>query len=43
MIFAATDYAAAEKFVKADPLISNDCVDWQLNRWIPETGDINIE
>ena len=43
MIFAAKDYAAAEKFVRNDPLIINDCVDWQLNKWIAETGDINVE
>ncbi|KAL3794947.1 hypothetical protein HJC23_004324 [Cyclotella cryptica] len=43
MIFAAENYAEAEKIVLTDPLVSNDCVHWQLNRWIPETGDINIE
>lgn len=43
MIFAATDHAAAEEFVKNDPLIQNECVDWRLNRWIPETGDICLE
>ena len=43
MIFAAKDYAAAEEFVKNDPLIQNECVDWRLNRWIPETGDICLE
>ena len=43
MIFAAKDYAAAEEFVRKDPLVANECVDWQLNKWIAETGDINIE
>ncbi|KAL7430424.1 hypothetical protein ACHAXH_002775, partial [Discostella pseudostelligera] len=43
MIFAAKDYEAAEQFVRSDPLIINDCVDWQLNKWIAETGDISIE
>lgn len=43
MIFAAKDYAAAKKFVMCDPLVANECVDWQLNKWIAETGDINIE
>ena len=42
MIFAATNHAAAEALVKQDPLIANDCVDWQLNRWIPEVGCINV-
>lgn len=43
MIFAARDHEAADAFVRQDPLIVNECVDWQLNRWIPETGDINLE
>lgn len=43
MIFAAESYDAALAFVKKDPLIANECVDWQLNKWIAETGDINIE
>ena len=43
MIFAAKDYAAAYEFVNGDPLVANECVDWQLNKWIAETGDIIIE
>ena len=43
MIFAAKDYEAAEKFVMNDPLVANECVDWKLNKWIAETGDISIE
>ena len=43
MIFAAENYAAAEEFIRTDPLIANECVDWQLNKWIAETGDISIE
>lgn len=43
MIFAAKDYESAEKFVRNDPLVANECVDWQLNKWIAETGDITIE
>ena len=43
MIFAAKDYSAAEELVKNDPLIKNECVDWRLNRWIPETGDITLD
>lgn len=43
MIFAAENYEAAEEFVRNDPLVANECVDWQLNKWIAETGDINIE
>ncbi|KAL7540141.1 hypothetical protein ACHAWF_006606, partial [Thalassiosira exigua] len=43
MIFAAKNYVAAEEFVRKDPLIANECVDWQLNKWIAETGNIIIE
>ena len=43
MIFAAKDYSAAEELVKNDPLIMNECVDWRLNRWIPEKGDITLD
>ena len=43
MIFAAEDYTAAEEFIRGDPLVANECVDWQLNKWIAETGDIIIE
>ena len=42
MLLAARDYAAAEAFVLQDPLVANDCVDWQLNGWIPEVGDIEL-
>ena len=43
MIFAAKDYTSAKEFVMNDPLVANGCVDWQLNKWIAETGDISIE
>ncbi|KAL7530531.1 hypothetical protein ACHAXR_003542 [Thalassiosira sp. AJA248-18] len=43
MIFAAKDYAEALALVQNDPLIVNECVDWQLNKWIAETGDISVE
>jgi len=43
MIFAAKDHEAAEQLVRNDPLVANECVDWQLNKWIAETGDISIE
>ena len=43
MIFAAQDYAAAEALVKCHPLVANGCVDWQLNKWIAETGDISVD
>ena len=43
MIFAAVNYADAEEFVRQDPLVANECVDWQLNRWIPEMGDVSLQ
>lgn len=43
MIFSAQNYEAAEEFVRQDPLIVNGCVDWELQRWIPETGDVTLE
>ena len=42
MVFKASCHAAAEELVRRDPLIANDCVDWQLNRWIPEVGDLEL-
>ena len=42
LLFAAADHAAALALVTQDPLIANDCVEWQLNRWIPEVGDIEL-
>lgn len=42
MVFAATDYRAAEALVLLDPLVANGCVDWELNGWIPEVGDIEL-
>mmetsp|Transcript_13326 Transcript_13326/g.19960 ORF Transcript_13326/g.19960 Transcript_13326/m.19960 type:complete len:153 (+) Transcript_13326:1-459(+) len=43
MIFAAKDHDAAVAFVNEDPLIQHECVEYKLNRWIPETGDISLE
>ena len=42
MLFAAADYSAAEQLVLDDPLIANDCVDWQLNQWVADVGDISL-
>ena len=42
MFFAARDYAAAEALVLQDPLIVNACVDWRLNGWIAEGGDVEV-
>lgn len=42
MLFAAEDYAAAEKLVLQDPLVANECVDWSLNGWVADVGDIEL-
>ena len=42
MLFAAEDHGAAERLVLQDPLVANGCVDWQLNKWIAEVGDIAL-
>jgi uncharacterized protein YciI len=42
MIFAAESFAEAERLVSCDPLIANGCVDWQLNEWIADVGDISL-
>jgi uncharacterized protein YciI len=42
LLFAAPDYAAALALVEQDPLVANACVDWQLNRWIAEVGNIAL-
>ena len=40
MLFASADYASAETLVLQDPLVANGCVDWQLNGWVADVGDI---
>ena len=40
MFFAAKKYYEAEALVRNDPLVANECVDWTLNGWISEVGDI---
>jgi len=42
LFFAAKSYDDAKELVLNDPLIINDCVDWCLNGWIPEIGDISL-
>jgi len=42
MFLAAKDYEEAHKLVLQDPLVANDCVDWQLNGWIGQVGEIQM-
>ena len=42
MLFKAEDYKAAEDFVARDPLVSSGCVNFQLNQWVAEVGDLRL-
>jgi len=42
MFLAANSYEDALKLILQDPLVENDCVDWQLNGWIGQVGDIQM-
>ncbi|KAL3900826.1 MAG: hypothetical protein SGARI_006165 [Bacillariaceae sp.] len=42
MFLAATSYQAALEIVEQDPLVANDCVDWELNGWIGQVGDVQM-
>lgn len=42
MLFAAKNYAEALLLVQQDPLVKNDCVDWVLNGWIGQVGDLQM-
>ena len=42
MFLAAKDYEEALQLVLQDPLVANDCVDWQLNGWIGQVGEVQM-
>lgn len=42
MFLAANSYDEAQKLVLQDPLVANDCVDWQLNGWNGQVGDVQM-
>jgi ribosomal protein S18 acetylase RimI-like enzyme/uncharacterized protein YciI len=42
MFLAAKSYQEALDMVLQDPLVANDCVDWELNGWIGQVGDIQM-
>jgi GNAT superfamily N-acetyltransferase/uncharacterized protein YciI len=42
MFLAAKSYQDALDMVLQDPLVANDCVDWELNEWIGQVGDIQM-
>ena len=39
MIFEAASYSKALEWVQNDPMIRAGLVDWQLQEWIPVSGD----
>uniref|UniRef100_A0A7S0ANC4 YCII-related domain-containing protein n=1 Tax=Minutocellus polymorphus TaxID=265543 RepID=A0A7S0ANC4_9STRA len=42
VFFAARNYDEAEALVRRDPLVANGCVDWRLNGWIAEVGEVQL-
>jgi uncharacterized protein YciI/GNAT superfamily N-acetyltransferase len=43
MFLAARSYEEAFQIVKQDPLVANDCVEWELNGWIGQVGDLQMK
>ena len=39
LIFEASSYADALAWVQNDPMIRDGLVDWQVQEWIPVSGD----
>merc|ERR1719491_400776 len=42
MVFAAGSHGEAEELVLQDPLVANGCVDWTLNGWVSEVGELQL-
>lgn len=42
MVLAAGSHGEAEELVLQDPLVANGCVDWTLNGWISEVGELQL-
>lgn len=42
MFLAAKSYDDAHALVLEDPLVSNGCVEWELNGWIGQVGDVQM-
>lgn len=42
MFLAARSYDEARDVVLQDPLVANDCVEWELNGWVGQVGDIQM-
>eukprot|EP00545_Synedropsis_sp_CCMP1620_P013780 CAMPEP_0119008600 /NCGR_PEP_ID=MMETSP1176-20130426/3815_1 /TAXON_ID=265551 /ORGANISM="Synedropsis recta cf, Strain CCMP1620" /LENGTH=336 /DNA_ID=CAMNT_0006960963 /DNA_START=13 /DNA_END=1023 /DNA_ORIENTATION=- len=42
LFLAAKNYDEALELVLQDPLVANECVEWQLNGWIGQVGDVQL-
>lgn len=42
LLLEATDHEAARALVLQDPMIIGECVEWQLQGWIPAVGDLEV-
>jgi uncharacterized protein YciI/GNAT superfamily N-acetyltransferase len=42
LFVSAESYEEARKLILQDPLVANDCVEWQLNGWIGQVGEIQM-
>jgi len=42
MLFRAASHAAAEQLCLQDPLVSSGCVEWAVNGWVAEVGDLEL-
>lgn len=42
MLFAATNHQAAEAFVLDDPLIKAECVEYEVNGFICDVGEVDL-
>jgi ribosomal protein S18 acetylase RimI-like enzyme/uncharacterized protein YciI len=43
MFLAAKSHDEALAIVLQDPLVENGCVDWKLNGWVSEVGNVQLE
>lgn len=42
MFLAAQSYEKALELIQQDPLVASDCVEWELNGWIGQVGDLQL-
>ena len=42
MLFRAASHAAAEQLCLQDPLVSSGCVEWVVNGWVAEVGNLEL-